>query len=81
LKWRDYDVKSRKLWNEKNYFFVPKTQSKIIELSGRGYFFKTSFRNNFRIIFLIEKIGFSKELSKKVGARDKHRQGYGVIPG
>jgi hypothetical protein len=37
-----------------------------------------SFRNNFRIIFLIEKIGFSKELSKKVGARDKHRRVMGL---
>jgi hypothetical protein len=44
-------------------------------------FYKKEFKKDFIIILLREKIGSKKELSKMVAARDKHGQGYGVIPG
>jgi hypothetical protein len=66
----DKHVKSRKLLNEKNYFCT-EDSVKIIKSRDRDNFVKKSFKKDFRIIFLGEKIGFKKELSKKTRTRQR----------
>jgi hypothetical protein len=68
----------------KRIIFIPKTWSKIIKQRDRDNFVKRSFRKDFRIIFLREKIEFKKELSKKIGARQRcswaWEMGHGARP-
>jgi hypothetical protein len=45
--------------------FVPKTWSKIVKQIVRNYFVKRSFKKDFRIIFVKEKIGFIRNYLKK----------------
>jgi hypothetical protein len=56
----------------KRIIFLLKTRSKIIKLRSRGYFVKMSFRKDFRIIFLREKIKFKKNYLKMQGAQGEH---------
>jgi hypothetical protein len=51
----------------KRIIFVPKTRSKITKYRVRNYFVKRSFRKDFRIIFLEEKIGFKRNYLKRQG--------------
>jgi hypothetical protein len=53
----------------KRIIFVSRTWSKIIKWRVGDYFVKRSFRKKIRIIFLSEKIGSKKDLSKKVGGK------------
>jgi hypothetical protein len=55
-------MKNIENYGMKRIIFVPKTRSKY-------FFVKKSFRKDFRIIFIGEKIGFKKKLFKKAGAR------------
>jgi hypothetical protein len=51
----------------KRIIFVPKTQSKIIKERVGNYFIKRSFKKDFRINFLAEKIGFKRNYLKRQG--------------
>jgi hypothetical protein len=51
----------------KRIIFVSMTRSKILKLRVRSHFVKRSFRKDFRIIFLEEKIGFKMNYLKRQG--------------